>query len=207
MSDLDRLDWGKSDGLLPAIVQDADDGAVLMLGYMSREALAATQSSGRVTFWSRSKRRLWTKGETSGNHLEVQAVAADCDGDTLLILARPSGPACHLGTRTCFGETSPRPAAQSLGFLDTLQRVIAERIANPPPDSYTAKLLAEGPRRVAQKVGEEGVELALAAIAQSDAEVIGETADLLYHVLVLLQSRHLPLAAVVEELEARHRAR
>jgi phosphoribosyl-AMP cyclohydrolase / phosphoribosyl-ATP pyrophosphohydrolase len=207
VSDLDRLDWKKSDGLLPAIVQDADDGAVLMLGYMSREALAATQSSGRVTFWSRSKRRLWTKGETSGNHLEVQAIAADCDGDTLLILARPSGPACHLGTRTCFGETSPRPAAQSLGFLDTLQRVIAERIANPPPDSYTAKLLAEGPRRVAQKVGEEGVELALAAIAQSDAEVIGETADLLYHVLVLLQSRHLPLAAVVQELEARHRER
>ena len=207
MSDLDRLDWKKSDGLLPAIVQDADDGAVLMLGYMSRAALAATQSSGRVTFWSRSKRRLWTKGETSGNHLEVQAIAADCDGDTLLILARPSGPACHLGTRTCFGETSPRPAAQSLGFLDTLQRVIAERIANPPPDSYTAKLLAEGPRRVAQKVGEEGVELALAAIAQSDAEVIGETADLLYHVLVLLQSRHLPLAAVVQELEARHRER
>jgi phosphoribosyl-AMP cyclohydrolase / phosphoribosyl-ATP pyrophosphohydrolase len=207
VSDLDRLDWKKSDGLLPAIVQDADDGAVLMLGYMSREALAATQSSGRVTFWSRSKRRLWTKGETSGNHLEVQAIAADCDGDTLLILARPSGPACHLGTRTCFGETPPRPAAQSLGFLDTLQRVIAERIANPPPDSYTAKLLAEGPRRVAQKVGEEGVELALAAIAQSDAEVIGETADLLYHVLVLLQSRHLPLAAVVQELEARHRER
>jgi phosphoribosyl-ATP pyrophosphohydrolase/phosphoribosyl-AMP cyclohydrolase len=207
MSDLDRLDWVKSDGLLPAIVQDADDGAVLMLGYMSREALAATQSSGRVTFWSRSKRRLWTKGETSGNHLEVQAVAADCDGDTLLILARPSGPACHLGTRTCFGESPPRAAAQSLGFLDSLQRVIAERIANPPPGSYTAKLLAEGPRRVAQKVGEEGVELALAAIAQSDAEVIGETADLLYHVLVLLQSRHLPLAAVVEELEARHRAR
>jgi phosphoribosyl-ATP pyrophosphohydrolase/phosphoribosyl-AMP cyclohydrolase len=207
MSDLDRLDWGKSDGLLPAIVQDADDGAVLMLGYMSREALAATQSSGRVTFWSRSKRRLWTKGETSGNHLEVQAVAADCDGDTLLILARPSGPACHLGTRTCFGESPPRAAAQSLGFLDSLQRVIAERIANPPPGSYTAKLLAEGPRRVAQKVGEEGVELALAAVAQSDAEVIGETADLLYHVLVLLQSRHLPLAAVVEELEARHRAR
>jgi phosphoribosyl-ATP pyrophosphohydrolase/phosphoribosyl-AMP cyclohydrolase len=160
-----------------------------------------------VTFWSRSKRRLWTKGETSGNHLEVQAVAADCDGDTLLILARPSGPACHLGTRTCFGESPPRAAAQSLGFLDSLQRVIAERIANPPPGSYTAKLLAEGPRRVAQKVGEEGVELALAAIAQSDAEVIGETADLLYHVLVLLQSRHLPLAAVVEELEARHRAR
>jgi len=207
VSDLDRLDWSKSDGLVPAIVQDADDGAVLMLGYMSREALAATQSRGRVTFWSRSKHRLWTKGETSGNHLEVQAIASDCDGDTLLILARPAGPACHLGTRTCFGPTPPRAAAQSLGFLDTLQRVIAGRIANPPPDSYTAKLLAEGPRRVAQKVGEEGVELALAAIAQSDAEVIGETADLLYHVLVLLQSRHLPLAAVVEELEARHRAR
>jgi phosphoribosyl-ATP pyrophosphohydrolase/phosphoribosyl-AMP cyclohydrolase len=207
MKDLERLDWAKADGLLPAVVQDAAGGAVLMLGYMNREALAATQASGRVTFWSRSKGRLWTKGETSGNYLEVSSIAADCDGDTLLILARPSGPACHLGTRTCFGETPPRAAAESLAFLDTLQKIIAERIADPRPDSYTAKLLAEGPRRVAQKVGEEGVELALAAVAQGDAEIVGETADLLYHVLVLLQSKHLSLEDVVAELEARHRAR
>ena len=207
MNDLDELDWDKSDGLLPAIVQDAAGGAVLMLGYMTRKALAATQASGRVTFWSRSKKRLWTKGETSGNYLEVRSIAADCDRDTLLILARPSGPACHLGTRTCFGETPPHAAAESLAFLSTLQEVIAERIANPAPDSYTAKLLAEGPRRVAQKVGEEGVELALAAVAQGDAEVVGEAADLLYHMLVLLQSKHLSLAQVVAELETRHLAR
>jgi phosphoribosyl-ATP pyrophosphohydrolase/phosphoribosyl-AMP cyclohydrolase len=207
MKDLDELDWAKADGLVPAIVQDAAGGAVLMLGYMNREALAATRASGRVTFWSRSKGRLWTKGETSGNYLEVRSIAADCDGDTLLILARPSGPACHLGTRTCFGETPPRAAAETLTFLNTLQEVIAERIADPPPDSYTAKLLAQGPRRVAQKVGEEGVELALAAVAQGDAEIVGEAADLLYHVLLLLQSKRLSLEQVVAELEARHRAR
>jgi phosphoribosyl-ATP pyrophosphohydrolase/phosphoribosyl-AMP cyclohydrolase len=207
LNDLDRLDWAKGGGLVPAIVQDSAGGAVLMLGYMNREALAATQSSGHVTFWSRSKSRLWTKGETSGNHLEVHSIAADCDGDTLLILARPQGPACHLGSRTCFGEAPPRAAAESLAFLGTLQEVIAERIANRAPDSYTARLLAEGPRRVAQKVGEEGVELALAAVAQSGAEIIGEAADLLYHVLVLLQSKQLSLVAVVAELETRHRGR
>ena len=205
MSDLERLDWVKGAGLVPAIVQDAAGGAVLMLGYMNREALAATLSSGRVTFWSRTKSRLWTKGETSGNHLEVHSIAADCDGDTLLILARPAGPACHLGTRTCFGGTPPRAAAEALAFLGTLQEVIAERIARPAPDSYTARLLGEGPTRVAQKVGEEGLELALAAVAQGDAEVIGEAADLLYHVLVLLQAKQLSLAQVVVELERRHR--
>jgi phosphoribosyl-ATP pyrophosphohydrolase/phosphoribosyl-AMP cyclohydrolase len=187
LNDLDRLDWAKGGGLVPAIVQDSAGGAVLMLGYMNREALAATQSSGHVTFWSRSKSRLWTKGETSGNHLEVHSIAADCDGDTLLILARPQGPACHLGSRTCFGEAPPRAAAESLAFLGTLQEVIAERIANRAPDSYTARLLAEGPRR--------------------GAEIIGEAADLLYHVLVLLQSKQLSLVAVVAELETRHRGR
>ncbi len=207
MIDPDRLDWKKGDGLLPAIVQDATGGAVLMLGYMNREALAATCSSGRVTFWSRSKQRLWTKGETSGTHLEVRAIAADCDRDTLLILAQPRGPACHQGTRTCFGEAPPRAAVESLSFLATLQGVIAERTAHPQPGSYTAKLVAAGPRRIAQKVGEEGVELALAAVAQSDAEVIGEAADLLYHVLVLLEARQLSLGLVLAELEARHRAR
>jgi phosphoribosyl-ATP pyrophosphohydrolase/phosphoribosyl-AMP cyclohydrolase len=207
LNDIDQLDWTKGDGLVPAIVQDAAGGAVLMLGYMNREALAATRASGRVTFWSRSKGKLWTKGETSGNYLEVRSMAADCDGDTLLILARPAGPACHLGTRTCFGANPPRAAAEQLTFLDTLQQLVAERIAHPVPDSYTAKLLAEGPRRVAQKVGEEGVELALAAVAQGDPEIVGEAADLLYHMIVLLQSKHLSLAAVVAELEARHRAR
>jgi len=205
--DAGKLDWDKSAGLLPAIVQDAACGAVLMLGYMNREALAATQASGRVTFWSRSKARLWTKGETSGNRLEVRSIAADCDGDALLILARPSGPACHLGTRTCFGERPPRADVESVAFLAALQDIIAGRSAHPSPDSYTAKLLAQGVRRVAQKIGEEGVELALAAVGQSDAEIIGETADLLYHVLVLLRSKNLSLGEVVVELESRHRAR
>ena len=205
MTALETLDWNKSDGLLPAIVQDAATGAVLMLGYMNREALAATQASGRVTFWSRGKRRLWTKGETTGNYLEMRSICVDCDADTLLILARPAGPACHLGTRTCFGEAPPRTGVEPLAFLAVLEEIIAARIANPSPTSYTAQLLAQGARRAAQKVGEEGVELALAAVAEGDAQIIGEAADLLYHVLVLLQSKGLALAEVTVELERRHR--
>ncbi len=207
MIDPDGLDWNKGAGILPAIVQDADSGAVLMLGYMNREALAASRASGRVTFWSRSRQRLWTKGETSGHHLDVVAIAADCDRDTLLVLARPHGPACHLGTATCFGADPPRPAAQSLKFLATLQEVIDARIATRPEGSYTARLLADGPRRIAQKVGEEGLELALAAVAQADAQVLGEAADLLYHTLLLLRTRGLRLEQVVAELESRHERR
>jgi phosphoribosyl-ATP pyrophosphohydrolase/phosphoribosyl-AMP cyclohydrolase len=203
----DELDWSKSGGLLPAIVQDAESGAVLMLGYMNREALAATQSSGRVTFWSRSKQRLWTKGETSGHFLQVRNMAADCDADTLLILAKPHGPVCHLGTPTCFGEAPPQTVAGKIAFLATLEGVIAERLATRPEDSYTAKLMAEGTRRVAQKVGEEGLELALAGVAQSDDEVVGEAADLLYHLMLLLKARHLSLPRVVAELEARHESK
>jgi phosphoribosyl-ATP pyrophosphohydrolase/phosphoribosyl-AMP cyclohydrolase len=201
------LDWDKGDGLLPAIVQDAGSGAVLMLGYMNREALAATQTSGRVTFWSRTKGRLWTKGETSGHFLELQRIAADCDGDTLLILAEPKGPACHRGTMSCWGDDAPQPAAQGIAFLGTLEQVIAERIATRPAGSYTAKLLGQGTRRVAQKVGEEGMELALAAVIQSDAEIIGEAADLLYHTLVLLRVKDLSLSQVAAELERRHAER
>ena len=202
-----ELDWDKGAGLLPAIVQDAGSGAVLMLGYMNPQALAATRATGRVTFWSRSKGRLWTKGETSGHFLTVKHIAADCDGDTLLILAEPSGPACHRGTATCWGEHAPRSDAQQIAFLGELERVIAQRIAARPPGSYTAKLLAEGTRRIAQKVGEEGLELALAAVAQSDAEVIGEAADLLYHTLLLLEVKGLSLSRIVAELEARHTER
>jgi phosphoribosyl-ATP pyrophosphohydrolase/phosphoribosyl-AMP cyclohydrolase len=198
------LDWDKGGGLIPAIVQDAGNGAVLMLGYMNREALAATQATGRVTFWSRSKSRLWTKGESSGHFLELKQIAADCDADTLLILAEPKGPACHQGTATCWGQTAPQSAAQPVAFLARLERVIARRIDARPPGSYTAKLLAQGTRRIAQKVGEEGLELALAAVAQSDEEVIGEAADLLYHTLLLLKVKGLSLSQVAAELEARH---
>jgi phosphoribosyl-AMP cyclohydrolase / phosphoribosyl-ATP pyrophosphohydrolase len=201
---LQRLDWDKGNGLLPAVVQDATSGAVLMLGYMNREALAATQASGRVTFWSRSKRRLWTKGETSGHFLELKRIAADCDGDTLLILAEATGPACHKGTPTCWGETPPVSAAQQMAFLGSLENVIAQRIAARPPGSYTAKLLAEGTRRIAQKVGEEGLELALAGVAQSDSEVIAEAADLVYHMLLLLKVKDLSVTQVIAELERRH---
>jgi phosphoribosyl-ATP pyrophosphohydrolase/phosphoribosyl-AMP cyclohydrolase len=202
-----ELDWDKGGGLLPAVVQDAASGAVLMLGYMNREALAATQATGRVTFWSRSKGRLWTKGETSGHFLDLRQIAVDCDGDTLLILAEPAGPACHLGTATCWGEDPPRSAAQQHAFLGKLEQVIAQRIAERPPGSYTTKLLGEGTRRIAQKVGEEGLELALAGVAQSDAEIIGEAADLLYHTLLLLKVKGLSLSQVVAELEVRHAKR
>ena len=199
-----KLDWDKGGGLLPAIVQHAGSGAVLMLGYMNREALAATRATGRVTFWSRSKGRLWTKGETSGHFLQLREIAADCDGDTLLILAEPLGPACHRGTPTCWGENPPQSSAQRMAFLNQLERVIARRIDARPAGSYTAKLLAEGTRRIAQKVGEEGLELALAGVTQSDSEIIGEAADLLYHMLLLLQVKGLSLPQVILELEARH---
>jgi phosphoribosyl-ATP pyrophosphohydrolase/phosphoribosyl-AMP cyclohydrolase len=201
---LQTLDWDKGNGLLPAIVQDATSGAVLMLGYMNREALAATLASGRVTFWSRGKRRLWTKGETSGHFLELKQIAADCDGDTLLIMAKATGPACHKGTLTCWGETPPVSAAQQTAFLGSLEKVIAQRIATRPPGSYTAGLLAQGTRRIAQKVGEEGLELALAGVAQSDSEIIGEAADLLYHMLLLLKVKDLSVSQVIVELERRH---
>jgi phosphoribosyl-AMP cyclohydrolase / phosphoribosyl-ATP pyrophosphohydrolase len=207
LNDFDQLAWDTSAGLLPAIVQDADTGAVLMLAYMNREALAATQASGRVTFWSRSKNRLWIKGETSGNFLELRGITADCDGDTLLVLARPAGPACHLGTRTCFGPSPPRAAAEQFAFLGRLEAIVAARIETRPEGSYTAKLMSEGIRRIAQKVGEEGLELALASVAQPDAEVIGEAADLVYHLLLLLKAKRLSLQQVVAELEARHAAR
>ena len=206
-SDFSRLDGAKGDGLLPAVVQDADNGALLMLGYMNEAALQATLSSNRVTFWSRSKQRLWRKGEASGNFLDLSAIVVDCDGDTLLVLAHPTGPVCHTGTLTCWGASAPRAAVEQYGFLAKLERVIAERIASRPEGSYTAKLLAQGTRRIAQKVGEEGLELALAAVVQRDEEVIGEAADLLYHTLLLLQVKGLSLAAVVAELESRHRSR
>jgi phosphoribosyl-AMP cyclohydrolase / phosphoribosyl-ATP pyrophosphohydrolase len=205
LNGLDSLDWDKGEGLLPAIVQDARNGAVLMLGYMNRDALAATQSTGRVTFWSRSKGRLWTKGESSGHFLDLRSIAADCDGDTLLVLAEPAGPACHLGTATCFGAAPAQSGAQPYAFLDELAQVLKQRIAERPAGSYTATLLAEGTRRIAQKVGEEGLELALASVGGSDAEVMSEAADLVYHTMLLLEVKGLSLSRVVDELKARHR--
>jgi len=201
-ADLDGLDFAKDDGLLPAIVQHADSGAVLMLGYMNREALETTLVRGRVVFFSRSKGRLWEKGESSGNSLEVRALRADCDGDALLVTAQPRGPTCHRGMDSCFGDGS----ASTLGFLSELEGVIeARKAAARPEKSHTAKLFAEGIRRIGQKVGEEAVEVALAGVAGSGEEVVAEAADLLYHLLVLLRCRGVAIADVVEELRARHR--
>lgn len=202
--EIEKLDFAKGDGLLPAIVQDADSGAVLMLAYMNREALEQTLARKRAVFYSRSKQRLWEKGETTGHTLDLVDVAADCDNDTLLVTARPRGPACHNGTLTCFGD-EPRSAATSIAFLAKLEAIIAQRAADKPEASYSARLLEKGISRVAQKVGEEGVELALAGVNDTEQKVVEETADLLFHTLVLLRARGVPLQRVIRELETRHR--
>ena len=193
-------DWDKGGGLLPAIIQDAASGQVLMLGYMNREAADATVEKGLVTFFSRSKQRLWTKGESSGNHLVFVRAFLDCDRDTILVEATPTGPACHTGTRTCFSDDAPSTA----GFLAHLDQVIAGRHAEMPEGSYTTSLFAAGKARVAQKVGEEGVELALARMKDDRAEIADEAADLLYHLLVLLADADMSLADAVAVLKKRH---
>lgn len=197
-----RLDWSKGDGLLPAIVQHWMSGEVLMLGYMNADALRHTQASGHVTFYSRSKQRLWTKGESSGHVLALKSVRMDCDADTLLVQAEPHGPTCHKGTSSCFGERADvRPP---LGFLAELDALVARRDAERPPGSYTTSLFEGGIRRMAQKVGEEGVETALAAVAQDDAELLGEAADLIFHLTVVLRARGLSLTDVATLLAKRH---
>ena len=205
LEEVSKLDWSKGDGLLPAIVQDARTGAVLMLGYMSEESLRVTLTSQNVTFFSRSKNRLWTKGETSSNFLNVVSVLGDCDRDSLLVTAIPDGPTCHTGTASCFGDVATD--SQRIAFLGKLEDVIAQRVRDRPEGSYTARIWADGPNRMAQKVGEEGVEVALAAVTQPDDRLIGESADLLFHLALLLKSRNLSLADAVQELEHRHKAR
>jgi phosphoribosyl-ATP pyrophosphohydrolase/phosphoribosyl-AMP cyclohydrolase len=201
-STLRELDWFKGDGLLPAIVQHWQSGEVLMLGYMNAEALAHTQASGHVTFFSRSKQRLWTKGESSGHVLALKSIRIDCDADTLLVQAEPHGPTCHEGTSSCFGDSvDVRPP---LGFLAELDALVAQRHAERPEGSYTTSLFDGGIRRMAQKVGEEGVETALAAVAQDDAELLGESADLIFHLTVVLRARGLSLADVAVLLAQRH---
>ncbi|MDH5821534.1 bifunctional phosphoribosyl-AMP cyclohydrolase/phosphoribosyl-ATP diphosphatase HisIE [Luteimonas sp. RD2P54] len=194
--DPDALDWSKGGGLLPAVVQDAANLRVLMLGWMDRAALAATFEQGLVTFFSRSRGRLWTKGETSGNALELVSLRADCDRDTLLVMARPRGPTCHLQRPSCFADA---PGAE----LAELDAVLAGRERERPPGSYTTRLFESGIRRIAQKVGEEGVETALAAVAEDDDALLGEAADLAYHLLVLLRARGLGLADLERRLAAR----
>jgi len=197
---IDALAWDKQGGLLPAVVQDAATLRVLMLGYMDAAALRATFETGHVTFFSRSRNAQWTKGERSGHFLDVVAIDVDCDRDTLLVTARPHGPTCHLGRESCFRD-APASAASFISELDAL---VADRERERPVGSYTTQLFEGGIRRIAQKVGEEGVETALAAVAQSDAELLGEAGDLIYHLLVLLRARGLGLADVEAVLRARH---
>ncbi|MFJ5316004.1 bifunctional phosphoribosyl-AMP cyclohydrolase/phosphoribosyl-ATP diphosphatase HisIE [Pectobacterium versatile] len=194
-----QLDWEKTGGMLPVVVQHAVSGEVLMLGYMNQDALQATEESGKVTFFSRTKQRLWTKGESSGHFLNVVSITPDCDNDTLLILVNPIGPTCHLGTSSCFS-----PAASDWTFLYQLEQLLAERKHADPDSSYTARLYASGTKRIAQKVGEEGLEAALAATVHDREELTNEAADLMYHLLVLLQDQDLDLATIINRLKARH---
>jgi phosphoribosyl-AMP cyclohydrolase / phosphoribosyl-ATP pyrophosphohydrolase len=194
---LDTLDWNKQDGLLPVIVQNANNLQVLMLGYMNHEAFAATQKEGQVIFYSRTKQRLWKKGETSGHVLSVISIEADCDNDTLLIQAIPAGPTCHLNRASCF-ESAPK------NFIADLDALLEQRYREMPEGSYTTQLFQSGVRRIAQKVGEEGVETALAAVVQDEKDLLNEASDLVYHLLVLLRSRGLNFNDVQENLQLRH---
>jgi phosphoribosyl-AMP cyclohydrolase / phosphoribosyl-ATP pyrophosphohydrolase len=198
-----NLNFDKQDGLVPAIIQDAITQKVLMLGYMNPEALEKTQREGIVTFFSRSKSRLWTKGETSGHFLRVVEILPDCDNDTLLIKAHPEGPTCHTGSDTCFDERNTSTAL----FLYELEQIILDRKANPLPDSYTSKLLARGINKVAQKVGEEAVELVIEAKDSNDDLFKGEAADLLFHFTVLLAAKEISLESVMNVLRERHATR
>lgn len=193
-----RPDWSRGD-LLPVVVTDARDGTLLTLAWANREAVAATEASGEAHFWSRSRNELWRKGATSGNTMRVVEMAVDCDADAIAYRVEPAGPACHTGARSCFDG-----AAVERFDLAALARVVAERRGADPDGSYTARLLAGGPRRPAEKVTEEAGELSAAALAGTDAEVVGEAADLLYHALVLLEARDLSLGAVEAELARRH---
>ena len=195
---LAQLDWPKVDNLMPVIIQNAISGDVLMLGYMDKAALEMTLNSGKVTFYSRTKQRLWTKGETSGNFLKLVDIYPDCDNDTLLILAHPIGPTCHNGTESCFA-----PAQSQWGFL--FENLLRERKNASPDSSYTAQLYASGTKRIAQKVGEEGVETALAATVNDREELKNEASDLLYHLMVLLQDQSLSLSDVIDCLQKRHK--
>lgn len=197
---LAQLDWEKVDNLMPVIIQNAISGDVLMLGYMNKEALSVTLESGNITFYSRTKQRLWTKGETSGNFLKLINIYPDCDNDTLLILANPIGPTCHNGTESCFA-----PAQSQWGFLYELENILRERKNASPDSSYTARLYASGTKRIAQKVGEEGVETALAATVNDREELRNEASDLLYHLMVLLQDQSLSLTDVIGCLQERHK--
>ncbi|HPD25262.1 MAG TPA: bifunctional phosphoribosyl-AMP cyclohydrolase/phosphoribosyl-ATP diphosphatase HisIE [Candidatus Marinimicrobia bacterium] len=196
-----NIDFTKNNGLVPAIIQDEKTGKVLMLGYMNRESYEKTRATGRVTFFSRSRQALWTKGETSGNFLEVKEILSDCDGDTLLIKVKPTGPTCHTGADTCFNEKN----IAEKPFIFELEEIIRDRRNNPKPGSYTNKLFDAGDERIAQKVGEEATEVVIDAVTGNGVRLPEEVADLLYHLLVLLTAKDLALDDIMNVLEKRHR--
>ena len=198
----ERINWSKVDGLVPAIIQDFRSSQVLMMGYMNQEALAKTAETGKVTFFSRTKERLWTKGETSGNVLQLVNMSLDCDNDTLLVKVEPIGPTCHLGNTTCW-DVDPQEESQMV-WLNQLERLLEARKNADPESSYTASLYAKGTKRISQKVGEEGVEVALAATSGDKSELVCESADLVYHLMVLLQDQGLSMNDVINKLKQRH---
>jgi phosphoribosyl-AMP cyclohydrolase / phosphoribosyl-ATP pyrophosphohydrolase len=198
--DIETLNWNKVNGLMPAIIQDNSTLQVLMLGYMNKAALQQSLATEQITFYSRSKQRLWTKGEISGNTLSLLSIIPDCDNDSLLVLVKPHALTCHLNNRSCFGTSE----APGLGILATLEAIIATRYQQRPADSYLTQLFSTGIHRIAQKVGEEGVEVALASVTGSTTDIKNEAADLLFHLLVLLKACHIELAEVLQELS--HRA-
>lgn len=202
LKDISQVDFKKMDGLIPVIIQDAETQTVLMLGFMNDEALVKTQEIGKVTFFSRTKNRLWTKGEESGNFLNVVSIAIDCDDDTLLIKVNPVGPVCHKGHDTCFEETN---TGSEMQFLTYLQDFIDKRKAEMPEGSYTTSLFTKGTRTITQKVGEEAVETIIGAMANDDENFIYESGDLLYHLIVLLSHKGYRIEDIVRELKKRHK--
>ncbi len=197
-----QLNFNKLNGIIPAIIQDNITGKVLMLGFMNEEALKKTTESGLVTFFSRTKKRLWTKGEESGNYFKTVDILEDCDSDTLLIKVIPSGPACHTGNDTCFNEENKQCLSE--GFLEELQQLIHTRKSEMPDNSYTTKLFTKGINKIAQKVGEEAIELIIEAKDHNKELLLNEAADLLYHILVLLSAKNSDLSDVVKVLKDRH---
>lgn len=203
-SDFSQLDWDKQDGLIPAVIQNHLSGKVLMLGYMDKAALEKTLATGDVTFFSRSKQRLWTKGETSGNTLKLVAIDKDCDNDSLLVQVIPNGPTCHKGTESCWLDGLDNLDSNAHPFLNNLASLIASRKGQSADTSYTASLFERGTKRIAQKVGEEGLETALAAATHDKEELVNEASDLIFHLLVLLEDQHLSLSDITANLLARH---
>src|ERR1700722_4409317 len=202
--DIEKLNWSKGNGLLPVIIQDAASASVLMTGFVNREALTLMLELRQVVLYSRTRKRIWVKGEASGNYIQVEQIATDCDSDAVLVSGTPAGPVCHTGAATCFADKRPAVSQRSpVAFLTELEQIVSERLSAGSPESYTARLAAGGLRRIAQKVGEEALEVALAVEAPKP-DLLGESADLIFHLIVLLKIRGLSMADVAHVLSIRH---